>query len=357
MTGRRMIVVFIMTGIFLPLWLLVSKNTVHPPDGPLSSPLSEVNIKQRDEQAPLRNIMPDPSAVMAVRLPPPPLLSPQAFKNVMKKSIRVSPMQASEVNPSRTKSIATLTPTLSKRKKRTDQKLAALKPKLQEMATEDKKLFRTLLPTPERTGTSPKSKYQIGQTTKQKIKDQTVEVRIHQLTQEVRKGRKFLKILEHGKGPAIEIAWPRSERERIHLFGYFKTCFGMRTALMDKDGHLYVDGGKRGRRWEINLDQYSGFVRRPDGFISPQEQRAAEKVRSYHGFIPAAHVVRVFPRVIDAALLGGLNRLMGVAYSRSKKIRGHYRKTPAGLVVDTIVYEGGTVFGAISFPSVGGPAC
>ena len=354
---RVIVVVFILAGVFLPLWLFVSKKTVHPPDDLLSSPLSEVNTNQRDEHAPLRNTTPDPSAVMAVRLPPPPLLSTPAFKPVMGKSIRISAMQASEANPPRPRSVAALAPPLSMQKKRTEPKMTALKPKLQEMATREKKSFRTLRPTPARTRTPPKTKYPSAQTTEQKFKDQTVEVRVHPLTQEVRKGRKLLKLLEHGKGPAIEIAWPRSERERTHLFGYLNTCFGMRTALMDKDGQLYVEGGKRGRRWEINLDQFSWFVRRPDGFISPPEHRAAEKVRSYHGLIPAAHVVRVFPRVVDAALLGGLKRLMGEAYSRSRTIRGHYRKTPAGLVVDTIVYEGGTVFGAISFPPVGGPAC
>jgi len=80
-------------------------------------------------------------------------------------------------------------------------------------------------------------------------------------------------------------------------------------------------------------------------------------VRFYHGLIPEANVVRVFPRVVDAALLGGLKRLMGEAYSSARTIRAHYRKTQSGLIVEAIAYEGGDVLGAISFSPLGGSSC
>ncbi len=358
MTGRRVfVVVFILAGVFLPLWLFGSKNVVRPPDDLLPPPSAEKNGVQQEDRARSLDTLPTPATVVAVRLPPPPSLSTPASGSVTKNSVQVSPLKATETKSPVPRAVAALKPALAKRKKRSEPKLATLKPILREVASNGRKSVRALRPAPTRKETPPKTEHVSVPMIEQKAADQIVEVRVRPSAPEVRKGRRLLKLLEHGKGPVIEIAWPRSEKERTRLFGYLNSCYGMRTALMDSGGRLYVEGGKRGRRWEINLDRFSGFVRRPDGIIAPAERRAAEKVRQYHGLIPAVHVVRVFPRVVDAALLGGLKRLMGDAYSRATTIRGHYRKTLSGLVVEAIAYEGGNVLGAISFPPVGGSSC
>ena len=358
MTGRRVIVVvFILAGVFLPLWLFGSKNLVRPLDDLLPSPPTEAKSTQQDEQALPRNTV--PARVMAVRLPPPPSPSHLApvSSTVPKEPVRITPLKAVENKVSIPRAVAALKPAQAERKKRTEPKLATLKPDLREVATIERKSVRALRPSPTRTEAPPGTKLVNVPMTVQKIADQTVEVRVRSSAPEVRKGRKLLKLLEHGKGPTIEITWPRNEAERARLFGYLSACYGMQTALLDGNGQLYVEGGRRGRRWEINLDRFSGFVRRPDGIIAPAERRAAEKVRRYHGLIPAAHVVRIFPRVVDAALLGGLKRLMGDAYAGARTIRGHYRITQGGLVVEAINYDNRNVLGAISFPPVGGSSC
>ena len=360
MTGRRVIVVvFILAGVFLPLWLLVSKNMVRPPDDLLSSPTKETKSTHQNDQARPLDTALVPSAVVAVRLPPPPSPSHSSAVSgtMIKEHVPVTPLKATETKLSAPRTVAPLKPAPAELKNHTEPKLAALKPTLREAAASERKTVRMLRPALPRMQNLPKTKPLRVPVKEQKTADQTVEVQFLTSVKEIRQGRRLLILLEHGKGPTIEIIWPRYENERARLFSYLSECYGMQTALLDGDGRLYVEGGRRGRKWEINMDRFSGFVRRPDGIIASAEQRAAEKVRRYHGLIPAAHVVRVFPRVVDEALLGGLKRLMGDAYSRARTIRGRYRKAASGLVVESIVYEGGNVLGAISFPPVGGSPC
>ena len=361
--GRRMIVVFILAGVFLPLWLLASKNMVRSPGGHLSSPLTETEMTQQEDQSRPRESSLVPSAVVAVRLPPPPSppLSTLHFSPlsspVIREPVRITPLKAAKTKLSTPRTVALLKPAPSEQKNSKETKLEMLKPTLREAPARRIKAVRVLHPVSPQTETRPKTKSARVPVTEQKFADRTAEIRIRTSAQEVRKGRRLLKLLEHGKGPTIEIIWPRNKAERARLFNYLSKCYGMRTALLDGAGQLYIEGGRRGRKWEINLDQFSGFIRQPDSTIAPGELRAAERVRRYHGLIPAAHVIRIFPRVVDAALLGGLRGLMGESYTRASLIRGHYRKTPSGLVVEAIAFDGRNVSGVISFPPIGGSSC
>ena len=129
--------------------------------------------------------------------------------------------------------------------------------------------------------------------------DAEVEVVVN--VKAVRTGRQLLRILEHGEGPVIEIAWPRSSAQRERLHGVLQRCHGMRLALIDRAGGLYLDAGPRGNKWPIDLDRFSGFVRRPNGHITSAERRDAERVARYHHGLPATTPVRLFPRAADAA--------------------------------------------------------
>jgi hypothetical protein len=394
MIGRRVIIiVFILAGVILPLWQFVSKNMDRPPDDLLSSPPAEIENTEQDKQARPRDTPLFPPSAVAVRLPPPPPSpSPSVSGTIFKEPVRVTPLKATEAKFPAPLTVAPLKPVSVEREKSSELMLTTLKPNLQEMVKNARKPVRTLRPSrtrteprqkkehvrvpvtekkkpiqtvriralhpaPTRSKSPPKIKTVNVPLTEQKKPDQIVELQVRPSAPEIRKGRRLLKLLEHGQGPTIEITWPRNVKARTRLFGYLSTCYGMQTALLDGDGRLYMEGGRRGRKWAINLDRFSGFVRQPDSIIAPAERRAAEKVRLYHGLIPAAHVVRVFPRVVDAALLGGLKRLMGDAYSRARTIRGQYRETPGGLIVEAIAYEGGNIVGAISFPPVGGSSC
>ena len=131
----------------------------------------------------------------------------------------------------------------------------------------------------------------------------------------------------------------------------------MQAILMDGAGNLYAATGERGRKWEINLDRYSGFVRQPAGFIASEERASAEAIRRYHGFGRNQGVVRVFPRQVDSVLLGGLQQVLGENYRHTKRIRASYRQDGRTLYVEGIEADGMRVDGRIAFNPKRGSGC
>lgn len=164
-------------------------------------------------------------------------------------------------------------------------------------------------------------------------------------------GRALLRILEQGSGPSIEIGWPDDERTRNRLYNSLKSCFGMRTGLLDGTGRLYLAEGARSQPTDINTDRYSGFVRRPEGAIAAEERGEIEHVRSYHAQ-RAASPARLFPRRVDAYLIGGLRQAVGENYLSLKSIRATYRLEGNHVVVDGIVADGREMDGVIDFSAV-----
>lgn len=186
--------------------------------------------------------------------------------------------------------------------------------------------------------------------------ERTVTVAVAVTTPEARQGRALLRLLEHGDGPGIEIAWPSSFRERQSLYRVLKECYGMRLALLDKSGNLYIAEGARGRRWDINQDRFSGFVRQPDGSTTADENRLAQSIRAYHkigGGVP----VRIFPRKVDSVLLGGIHALLGEGYAKARSIRATYRHTGSGLFIEDIRADGVRVPGRIAFANAQRAVC
>ncbi len=173
----------------------------------------------------------------------------------------------------------------------------------------------------------------------------------------VRTGRQLLRIFEHGDGPEIEIAWPGSSAERERLHGVLRRCFGMRLALIDQAGGLYLDAGPRGRRWPIDLDRFSAFVRRTNGRITSAERRDADRVARYHHRLPATDSVRLFPRAADAALLGGLAHLLGGDYRAAKAITASYRLRGLRVTVGDLRIDGRRVAGRIDLSRGASAAC
>ncbi|RED53551.1 hypothetical protein [Aestuariispira insulae] len=178
--------------------------------------------------------------------------------------------------------------------------------------------------------------------------DQVLHVSASQSKSEVQAGRSLLRLLEHGSGPAIEIAWPSSNRERMALFDSFNACFGMVTAVMDRSGMLYREGGRSGKPWQVSMDAYSGFVRQPSGAVIQAEEKKAALIRRQHRLAGPSTMVRVFPRSVDAVILGGLSRLIGHRYKQARVIHARYQKSGRGLEIRSIMVDGTPVSGTIS---------
>lgn len=159
-------------------------------------------------------------------------------------------------------------------------------------------------------------------------------------------GRARLRMLEHGEGPTIEIAWPDTSRARDRLHDLFTRCYGIRVLLLDGGDRLFGLDGTPGDPWQFDADRFSGFVRAPSGATAAAERTAAETIRRRHG-VYGARLVRVFPRRVDTMLLGGLGEVIGSGYADAATIRAAYRVSGGDVVVGDIRIDGRTVPGDI----------
>jgi hypothetical protein len=165
-----------------------------------------------------------------------------------------------------------------------------------------------------------------------------------------RSGRVLLRQLEHGKGPGIEIAWPAEWQQRQLLHTLLTKCHGMQAARMRRDGRLYVAGGVPGGSWSIDMDRMSGFVRQVVGTITPAERQAVEQIAAHHGGPVPGAVVRLFPRAVDAGLLGGLQALGGMNYETGRSVTAAYSVDDARVLIGGIQVDGRPIVGEFELP-------
>jgi len=162
-------------------------------------------------------------------------------------------------------------------------------------------------------------------------------------------GRALLKMLETGKGPVIEIAWPSSAGERSRLYRLLNTCHGMQTALLTDKSEIFSATGRPGTAWPVNRDAVSGFVQQPSGVLTDAEQAAIRRIKTHHGMHFGAPV-RLFPRNVDATLLGGIGQIVGAGYLRHKTIRARYHLSGERVSVVEILADGKALPGGIVLP-------
>lgn len=180
-----------------------------------------------------------------------------------------------------------------------------------------------------------------------KVVSPTVRVSILDTSPITKEGRTLLRLMEHGSGPSIGLAWPEGDVARSSLYKILRGCYGMKTALMDVDGTLY--SSTESRKWRPDMDHYSGFVRQPSGLLPSDENKEAEAVRRRHRLSPDSTIVRLYPRRVDAVLLGGLQNLLGQRYRKAKIIHGNYRQYGQDIFIDNITADGALVRGRIAF--------
>jgi hypothetical protein len=169
-------------------------------------------------------------------------------------------------------------------------------------------------------------------------------------------GRPLLRLLEHGDGPGIHIAWPKLMRERDALFRSFERCYGMLVALMSSDGSLFSDRSAE-VPWEINLDRYSGFVRQSGGLGTEDERAWVRRILTRHPRAAGAAAIRVFPRMTDALLMGGLKQLLGTSYRGTRAIAAKYARDGSSISIVDIVADGKSIPGRIDLSASASRSC
>jgi hypothetical protein len=168
--------------------------------------------------------------------------------------------------------------------------------------------------------------------------------------QDTKTGRALLRMVEHGKGPSIRIAWPEARAARDRLYRLLSNCYGMRAAIMSNRQLLYRDAGSPGESWKIDTDRFSGFLRVPEGEPIVQESAQFTAISTRHK-VARWQPVRVFPRHVDAVLLGGLNQVLGSGYATARSITAAYRLNQGKLTLSDIRADGRGAAGIIALPS------
>lgn len=168
----------------------------------------------------------------------------------------------------------------------------------------------------------------------------------------VKEGRALLKMLEIGKGPVIEIAWPSKSADRSRLYHLLTTCHGMQTAMLVNNSRLYAVDTAPGQTWNVNRDAVSGFIRKPAGVLTEAERSIIRRIKSRHD-IRTADTVRLFPRSIDAVMLGGLGQIVGPGYLKYKTIRARYQLSGDRITVVDVRVDGAERAGRIALPRSG----
>lgn len=168
-------------------------------------------------------------------------------------------------------------------------------------------------------------------------------------------GGVLLRLLEHGHGPSISLAWPDAPAAREALYRGLSRCHGMQVAVSRSDGALFTFRQPPGEPWRPNLDRFSGYARAPDGVLPSAELEELARIRRHHGLPPTARPVRLFPRRADGELLAGLRALVGDGYRRAGHIRGRYLMRDGRIVVGDLSVDGNAVAGRVVM--YGQPGC
>jgi hypothetical protein len=184
--------------------------------------------------------------------------------------------------------------------------------------------------------------------------EQETEIEVKPGQVEAQEGRTLLRLLEHGSGPEIELAWPDSRSKRRQLYDRLQDCFGMRIAVMDSAGLLYRTQGGVFSPWSPNMDLFSGFMRSPSGRLTAEEESLLRVARAR---IPSAGLLRLFTRQVDALLLGGLQALIGPSYAKLRAIHGRYRLLGGRVLIEGMEGDGRRFPGTIDLTPAAAGRC
>lgn len=146
------------------------------------------------------------------------------------------------------------------------------------------------------------------------------------------KGRPLLRIMEFGKGPIIDIAWPDQDEAMQSLYQELTRCYGMKSLLMGQDGRLYQDA----MEFKPNMDLYSGFLRQASGNLPYAESRQMANNRNLGNFT----MVRIFPRRLDALFLGGLSNLIGDDFMKATITGSYFLDRNQQLKITNLIVNG-----------------
>jgi hypothetical protein len=163
-------------------------------------------------------------------------------------------------------------------------------------------------------------------------------------------GRPLLRLLEHGSGFSVEIAWPEHAVARAKLYDLLRRCHGLKTVLI-RDQEILMPA-VRGATETFNTDRHSGFLRAIFGPSPRHEGRVISRLQKQHG-MPGTEPARLLSRQFDARLLGGLRHLVGGGYREARSVTARYAIAGERVMINGISVDGRGIKGWIEIDPPG----
>jgi len=135
-------------------------------------------------------------------------------------------------------------------------------------------------------------------------------------------GLALLKKIDQKNSPDIQITLPKNTNHQIQVVQVLRQCLGVTLGKLSATGKVLAR--------EQHRAPVSPYIRLVEGRLTLQEQSIVNRWRHLPGSI-----VRFYPEVADARVLGGLHQLMNGAIE-NKTITGEYRVQRGELILTNI---------------------
>ena len=110
--------------------------------------------------------------------------------------------------------------------------------------------------------------------------------------------------------------------------------------MLDDRERLFVKESLPGKKWQINLDRYSTFMRQISGRSTSQEAQELSQIEHRQSGRTQMTPIRIFSRRMDAYVLGGLGHIVGRNYRSQKSIRARYELNGSDIIITDIIVDG-----------------
>ena len=157
------------------------------------------------------------------------------------------------------------------------------------------------------------------------------------------KGQQTLDMVANIGGLDMEIFWPDTAHKSAYLYDVMTRCFGMRSAVLDREGEILSTAGKG----EANHAGLSPLLRQLKQPASRGEADVIAKIVAQHRVSGAYTPVRIFTKSVDARLVDGIAQLTGKLIGPNSVLRANYVIDRAHIFVANITHNGARAAGRV----------
>jgi hypothetical protein len=157
------------------------------------------------------------------------------------------------------------------------------------------------------------------------------------------KGQQTLDMIANIGGLDMEIFWPDTAQKSAYLYDVMTRCFGMRSAVLDRDGELVSTSGK-GQANHVGLSPLIRQLKQP---ASEGEADVIATIVEQQRISGPYTPVRIFTKSVDARLVDGIAKLTGEMIASTSVLRADYVIDRAHVFVANITHNGARAAGRV----------